>query len=64
LGAAIAYTVTPIDLIPDWIPLVGHLDDLLVVPGLAWSDGNGQKGWHALEISISELLPMRRRNTA
>ena len=34
LGAAIAYLMTPIDLIPDFIPVLGHLDDLLVVPAL------------------------------
>ena len=35
-GAAIAYAVSPIDLIPDFIPVIGHLDDLLIVPSLAW----------------------------
>jgi len=29
---AIAYIVTPIDLIPDFIPVLGYLDDLIVVP--------------------------------
>jgi uncharacterized membrane protein YkvA (DUF1232 family) len=36
LGAAIAYVLSPIDLIPDFIPVLGHLDDLLVVPLLVW----------------------------
>ena len=27
-----AYAVSPIDLIPDFIPVIGHLDDLLLVP--------------------------------
>ncbi len=36
LGAAVAYAISPIDLIPDWLPIVGHLDDLLIVPLLIW----------------------------
>jgi uncharacterized membrane protein YkvA (DUF1232 family) len=36
LGAAIAYAASPIDLIPDFIPVIGHLDDLIVVPFLIW----------------------------
>ena len=35
-GAVAAYAVSPIDLIPDFIPVLGYLDDLVVVPaGLA-----------------------------
>lgn len=34
--AVAAYALSPIDLIPDFIPLIGYLDDLLIVPlGLA-----------------------------
>jgi uncharacterized membrane protein YkvA (DUF1232 family) len=29
---AIAYLLSPIDLIPDFIPVVGYLDDIIVVP--------------------------------
>ena len=33
LGAAfLAYLLSPIDLIPDFIPVVGQLDDIVVVP--------------------------------
>jgi uncharacterized membrane protein YkvA (DUF1232 family) len=30
LGAAMVYLASPVDLIPDFIPLVGYLDDLLL----------------------------------
>ncbi len=36
LGAAITYAVSPIDLIPDFIPVIGHLDDVIVLPVLIW----------------------------
>ena len=34
LGAAVAYALSPIDLIPDFIPVIGHLDDVVIVPVL------------------------------
>jgi uncharacterized membrane protein YkvA (DUF1232 family) len=37
--AAIIYFVSPIDLIPDFIPVVGYLDDVVVI------------GWVAASIS-------------
>jgi uncharacterized membrane protein YkvA (DUF1232 family) len=34
LGAALTYLALPFDLIPDFLPVIGHLDDVLIVPGL------------------------------
>lgn len=36
LGAAVLYTLSPIDIIPDFVPLIGHLDDLILVPILVY----------------------------
>jgi uncharacterized membrane protein YkvA (DUF1232 family) len=35
-GAVAAYALSPIDLIPDFIPVLGYLDDLLLVPAGIW----------------------------
>jgi len=36
LALAIGYLALPIDLIPDPIPVLGELDDLVIVPLLLW----------------------------
>lgn len=32
LGLVVAHTFSPIDLIPDFIPVLGYLDDLIITP--------------------------------
>lgn len=33
-AATVSYALSPIDLVPDFIPVLGYLDDLLILPGL------------------------------
>ena len=32
----VAYALSPIDLIPDFIPVLGYLDELILLPGAIW----------------------------
>ena len=55
LGFAVGYLMLPIDLIPDFIPVIGHLDDALVVPCLIWL---------AFRMIPREVLDDNRRKAA
>ena len=35
-GAIVAYALSPIDLIPDFIPVLGLVDELLLLPAAIW----------------------------
>ena len=66
LAAAMVYLASPIDLIPDFIPLLGYLDDLLVaallVDGiLNWVDrGLVLKYWPGSPDSLERLARAAR----
>ena len=53
--ATVAYALSPIDLIPDFIPVLGYLDDLLIVPcGIILS----------LKLVPSDIIDECRENTS
>src|SRR5262245_8988270 len=57
--AVVAYALSPIDLIPDFIPVIGWIDDLLIVPlGLlavrAMIPKDVLADWRAREDELSE----------
>ena len=51
-GIVVAYALSPIDLIPDFIPVLGYLDDLLLLPGLLWL---------AIKVMPADLMEDYRR---
>lgn len=53
LGLAIGYLLLPFDLIPDFIPLLGQLDDLLIIPLLIYL---------ALKLTPEDVINICREN--
>ena len=35
-GLIVAYAISPIDLIPDFIPVLGYLDEIILLPAAIW----------------------------
>jgi uncharacterized membrane protein YkvA (DUF1232 family) len=55
IAGVVAYALSPIDLIPDFVPLLGYLDDLLLLPiGI----------YLALKLVPAEVLSDARRHAA
>ena len=65
VALVVAYALSPIDLIPDFIPIIGYLDDLILIPlgiALAVRMVPHQVMRECLEKAQSELPGNRRRN--
>lgn len=53
IAAAVAYLLMPFDLIPDFIPILGQLDDLVIVPGLIYL------GLQCIPLSLKQEIRQR-----
>jgi uncharacterized membrane protein YkvA (DUF1232 family) len=66
IGLIVAYALSPIDLIPDFIPVIGYLDDFVLLPLGIWLAIRliPEEVWKECQISaqkrISEMPKSRR----
>ena len=54
-GAALLYFVTPIDVIPDFIPGLGYIDDLTLLMWVIRSFGEDIEGYQQWEEGITDI---------
>lgn len=52
-GMAVFYALSPIDLIPDFIPILGYLDDFIILPFLIFL---------AVKLTPSEIMERARKD--
>jgi uncharacterized membrane protein YkvA (DUF1232 family) len=66
--AVAAYALSPIDLIPDFVPVLGYLDDLIIVPaGMAlviWLIPSGIMAEHRALATAAQDRPVSRTAAA
>jgi uncharacterized membrane protein YkvA (DUF1232 family) len=55
---AVIYLLSPIDLIPDFIPIIGFIDDLVIVPLLFWL------AFKRIEAAKAEHIRQQRQEQA
>ena len=66
IGLVVGYALSPIDLIPDFIPVIGYIDDLILLPLGIWLCIRliPQEVWLACQVlaeqQVSELPRSRR----
>jgi uncharacterized membrane protein YkvA (DUF1232 family) len=67
LGALVVYLAFPIDLVPDFLPVIGHLDDALIVALVLRSVLRGagrdliREHWPGPERSLEAVLRLAGR---
>jgi uncharacterized membrane protein YkvA (DUF1232 family) len=64
IGLVVAYVLSPLDLIPDFIPLIGYLDDLILLPLGIWLSIRliPQEVWHECQALAAEQISELPRN--
>ena len=52
----LAYALSPLDLIPDFIPVLGILDDLILLPGMIWLVSLTNKSFNCCVLCSNNVL--------